>query len=162
MVIGRRLDVRVMRRKIYLPGDVEYIAASEGKLHSSSGIDYFVIADNLYPWHHVPDLVIGRPRYDNFLVSTASLYNVSAVDATNTIVALHQTDREGIGSGHRHNDSNYNRRILRKFSAGRHGCWRTICTKYLTKLTGQVASKSRASSMSKGTITVALRSRVKQ
>jgi len=161
MVIGRRRDVLVMHRQIYLPDDVEHVAASEGKLHSSFGIDYFAIADNIYPWHRVPDLVIGRPRYDNFLVSTASLYNVSAVDATNTIVALHQTDAEGIGSGHRHKDRNYNSRVLRKFSAGHRGCKRTTCTKYLTKLTGQVPYTSGASVIPKGTISVVLRSRVK-
>jgi len=108
MVIGRRSDVSINNRTIYLPEDVKKVAKADGKLHSSYGIDYFAIAGNNYPWHKVPDLVIGRPAYDNFLVATATRYNVSVVDATNTVVALHQTDAEGIGSGHRRSDSDYN------------------------------------------------------
>jgi len=159
MVIGRRCDVWSTNRKIYLPDDVEYVAAAEGKMHPEGGIDYFAIADNLYPWHRVPDLVIGRPRYDNFLVSTATRYSVSVVDATRTIVALHQTDMEGIGSGHRHRDVNYNQQILRKYTSERRGCWRTSCTRYLTKLTGQVSSKSNATLLSAGrTVVVVTRS----
>ena len=161
MVIGRRCDVPVINRTLYLPDDVEHVAASEGKLHPSGGIDYFAIADNRYPWHRVPDLVIGRPGYDNFLVSTASLCNVSVVDATKTVVALHQTDEEGVGSGHRHKDKNYNRRIIRRFTAGLRGCWRTNCTKYLTKLTSQDDYASNVSlvpqNRSRGTIVVVVR-----
>ena len=134
MVIGRRTDVAIADRTLYLPNNVEHIAVSEGILHPTTGIDYFAIAGNQYPWHRVPDLVIGRPGYDNFLVATASLNNVAVVDATRTVVALHQTDAEGLGSGHRRNDSTYNRQIIRKYTAARHGCSRTDCTQYMTQL----------------------------
>jgi len=138
MVIGRRSDVPISNRTIYIPENVNKVAKADGKLHSSSGIDYFAIAGNNYPWHKVPDLVIGRPAYDNFLVATATRYNVSVVDATNTVVALHQTDAEGIGSGHRRHDSDYNRRIIRRYTAGLQGCIRTNCAKYKTlRLTGR-------------------------
>ena len=133
MVIGRRRDVPVRNRSLYLPDSVENVAEFEGKLHRSYGIDYFAIAGNVYPWHMVPDLVIGRPAYDNFLVSTASLYNMSVVDATDSVVALHQTDAEGTRTGHHYKDSNYNRNILARNTASP-ACWRTDCTKYLTKM----------------------------
>jgi len=134
MVIGRRTDVKIANRELFLPSNVERIAKSEGKLHPKYGIDYFAIASNRFPWHEVPNLVIGRPAYDNFLVATASRYNVSVVDATSTVVALHQTDAEGIGSGHRRNDSNYNQWVIRRYAAGHSGCRNTGCTEYITKL----------------------------
>ena len=161
-MIGRRSDVFIAHRRLYLPNDVERVAQSEGKLHPAAGVDYFAIARNVFPWHHVPDLIIGRPGYDNFLVATASLYNVSVVDATRTVVALHQTDAEGIGSGHRRIDSKYNRRIIRRYTEARHGCSRTDCTKYVTMLTDRVSQnvlRYNASGHEKRAIVVVKRSR---
>jgi len=139
MVIGRRNDVLIAHRRLYLPHDIDYVALSEGKVHTAGGIDYFAIARNVFPWHQYPDLIIGRPSYDNFLVATASQNNVSIVDATRTIVALHQTDAEGLGSGQRRIDSNYNRRIIfSRYAESFYGCSHIDCTTYLTKLTDVV------------------------
>ena len=152
----------MLNRRLYLPEDVEHVAASEGKLHPAAGIDYFAIAENIYPWHRIPDLVIGRPRYDNFLVMTASLHNMGVVDATETAVALHQSDIEGSRSGHSHSDSNYNER----YAARRRGCLRTTCTKYIAKLTTEIVRTSNATSQSERrierNIVVVLRSNSKQ
>jgi len=166
MVIGRRSDVLLAHRRLFLPKDVEYVALSEGKLHTAGGIDYFAIARNDFPWHHYPDLIIGRPSYDNFLVATASLNNVSVVDATRTVVALHQTDTEGIGSGHRRIDSNYNRRIIfSRYTEAFHSCSHIDCTKYITKLIDRVSQNALRSNTSrlperykKSAIVVVLRS----
>jgi len=165
MVIGRRRDVPMANRTLYLPDDVEHVAIFEGKFHISAGIDYFAIAGNQYPWDLVPDLVIGRPGYDNFMVETASLNNVSVVDASKTIVALHQTDEEGVGSGHRRKDSSYNGRIIARHKASYrehwNGCTRTDCTEYITKITNTTALSSNTLLMSeshtKRAIVVALR-----
>ena len=150
MVIGRRHDVPVTNETLYLPGDVENAASSKGTLHPPYGIDYFAVAGNHYPWHHVPDLVIGRPGYDNFLVATATLYNVSVVDATDTVVALHQTDMDGNGAGHFSKNNNYNRKIIRKYPTVYRVCWRTDCTRYKTKLASPRAPTFNASPPSRG------------
>ena len=49
------------------------------------------------------DVVIGRPGYDNYLVAraVAERGRVSSVDVTNALVALHQTDDDGVKAGHR-------------------------------------------------------------
>jgi len=169
MVIGRRNDVFIADRRLFLPNDVEYVALSEGKLHTAGGIDYFAIARNIFPWYRYPDLIIGRPSYDNFLVATASMNNVSVVDASRTVVALHQTDAEGIGSGHRRMDSNYNRRIIfSRYTRAFHGCSHIDCTKYITKLPGRVNQNTLRYDTSlvskryrKSAIVVALRSYLK-
>jgi len=112
MVIGRRTDVLIRNRTLYDAHDVADVARAEGKLHSAYGMDYFAIANNSYPWHLIPDFfVIGRPGYDNYLVAMALMSNMCVVDATRTVVALHQTDEEGISSGERSNNSNYNKRL---------------------------------------------------
>ena len=162
MVIGRRTDVWLRNRTLYLPDDVQHIAVSEGKLYPPVGMDYFAIAANRYPWKRVPDLVIGRAYYDNFLVSTASLYNVSLVDATETVVALHQTDNDSVQPGYSHVDSNYNRPLVGIYTAGRRSCRRTDCTKYITKLTARTDDIHTQPLLSNGrrSIVVVLRSRI--
>ena len=52
------------------------------------------------------DVVIGRPGYDNYLVAraVAERGRVSSVDVTNALVALHQTDDDGVKAGHRARD----------------------------------------------------------
>jgi hypothetical protein len=111
MVIGRRTDLYV-NGSLFKFRDIELQGKLRGKLHPSAGIDYFFIARNVFPWKCVPDLVIGRPGFDNFMVALAVQTGVSVVDATNTLVALHQTDLEGIGSGHRHPDNMVNRDVI--------------------------------------------------
>jgi len=53
-----------------------------------------------FPWDEVPDFVIGRPGYDNWLVAQAVLWSVPwTIDLTNTVHAVHQTGRFGVKSG---------------------------------------------------------------
>jgi len=133
LVIGRRTDVPIRNRTLYKATDVPEVAKLEGKLYRADGMDYFAIAGNRFPWHLVPNLVIGRRLYDNFLVAIASLHDIFLVDATCTVVALHQTDYMGIGSGQRNIDFNYNRRRI-GYKIMYRGCTSTTCTKYLTVL----------------------------
>jgi len=131
MVVGQRADVTVRNRVLHLPESV-LREVSKGRLHPAFGMDYFAIARNRFPWHLVPPrLVIGRPKYDNFLLALASACNVSVVDATETLTALHQTDEDGLYAGHRRNDSEYNRQILGKLPWPR-GCEWIKCTEYRT------------------------------
>ena len=71
--------------------------------------DYFFIYRNLFPWNAVvDDIVVGRPGYDNYIVGIAAMTGVSVVDASCTVGALHQMDKNGVGSGFRNNDSAFN------------------------------------------------------
>jgi len=86
-------------KPLYIPNDVTETARNKGKLFLVKGIDYFFIARNAFPWNRIPDLVIARFGYDNFVVATAVANNVSVVDATDTLLAVHQTDVEGNFAG---------------------------------------------------------------
>ena len=119
MVIGRRTNVKRNHRynQTYLPDDVAEMAKTTGKLHGYSAEDYFITSAGGYPWRKIPaDVVVGRPGYDNFLVLTAIRDNVSVIDATKTLVAVHQTDFEGNFAGHNSRDGNYNMRQLGRFN----------------------------------------------
>ena len=119
MVIGRRTNVRWSAKynQTYLTDDVALMAKSRGTLYMYSAIDYFVMSAGGYPWHRIPrDVVVGKIGYDNFLVLTAIRDNVSVIDATKTLLAVHQTDVDGNLAGHRGRDAGYNMRRLPRFN----------------------------------------------
>ena len=55
------------------------------------------------------NVVIGRPAYDNYFVGIARKSNISIVDASKSILALHQTGKDGKFDGAKNKDSRYNR-----------------------------------------------------
>ena len=58
------------------------------KKHPCTGIDYFVYRRGMYK--DIPDLVIGRWGYDNWLVWKARRNLISVIDSSNSICAVHQ------------------------------------------------------------------------
>ena len=96
----------------------------------TNALDYFILAHNQFIWHKVIDIIIGRPAYDNYLVALALKNGLSVIDATETILTVHQTGKEGNKAGFRNRDANYNYRLLRKFNRKR---GHTIYAPYYTK-----------------------------
>jgi len=132
LVIGRRWNVQWQNiTHLYLPEHVTQIAKQRGKLHILSAVDYFIIAKNEFPWHHLPDVVIARRGYDNYLVMMAIEQNVSVVDITETLIAVHQTDSEAKDRRRHSKLPEVNMRTLGRFSS-RKGL--TSSSQYLTKL----------------------------
>ena len=97
MVVGRRTNVLLDNNThlLYQPEHVTKLARQRGRLFGADAEDYLFIAFNDFPWHRVPDVVVGRPAYDNFLVGIAIEQRVTVVDATATLLALHQTGSDG-------------------------------------------------------------------
>ena len=116
LVVGRRTNVRWNSEDfIYHPVNVTLIARQRGRLYDK-GADYFFIARNALPWHCIPDFVIARDGYDNFLVATAITNSVSVIDSTATILAVHQTDQEGnLAGGRNRADRRFNKQLIRQF-----------------------------------------------
>ena len=46
-----------------------------GKVDNGKAIDYFIIRNDSFPWHRVPDFVIGRPFYDKWMVRSNIEYS---------------------------------------------------------------------------------------
>jgi len=118
LVVGRRTNLLLGNDSLlYLPENVTQAARQRGQLFDINAEDYFFIAFNDFPWHLVADVVVGRPAYDNYLVALAIQQNVAVVDATDTLLAVHQTDQDGNMAGHHNKDRRFNRiRIGRKFN----------------------------------------------
>ena len=96
LVIGRRTNVSIGNStRLFDPRRVTSAARQNGTLFQHDAEDYFFIAHNDFIWEQVPDIVIGRPGYDNFLVAKAWRAGVPVIDATNTLVALHQSGNDG-------------------------------------------------------------------
>jgi len=132
LVVGRRTNVLLGNDKLlYLPENVSQAARQRGKVFITCAEDYFFIAFNDFPWHLVADVVVGRPAYDNYLVGLAIKQNVTVVDASDTVLAVHQTDMDGNMAGHQHTDATFNLvRIGPKFN---YATGLTTSAQYVTK-----------------------------
>jgi len=132
LVVGRRTNVLLGNDSLlYLPEIVTQAARQRRKLHNRNAEDYFFIAYNDFPWHLVADVVISRRAYDNYLVGLAIQQNVTVVDATATLLAVHQTDNMG---GHRRNakdDDEFN--IIRIGPNFDYGTGWTTSAQYVTR-----------------------------
>ena len=116
LVVGRRTNVyNVTRQKAKTWSSIQNAVDKFGKLFKVDAEDYF-ITTKYYPWYSIPDVVIGRPGYDNWLVWNSRRLKHWTIDATNTLLAVHQTtDSEGNTEGHFHGDNSYNFNLLKKF-----------------------------------------------
>ena len=50
--------------------------------------DYFFVTPD-FPWHQFIDVVIARELFDNYLVHQSKVLNITTIDITETISALH-------------------------------------------------------------------------
>lgn len=84
LAVGQRTDADVVDLLTFNSGWEDSIS---GKLHSKSGIDYFIFSSGLYL--NIPPFLVGRWKWDNWLVWRA-LQSVPVIDATEVIKAIHQ------------------------------------------------------------------------
>ncbi|XP_033754626.1 uncharacterized protein LOC117337647 [Pecten maximus] len=134
MVVGRRTNVQDVTSAEAVSGKSVYKTANKrGKVFTVWAEDYFITSAN-YPWKDIPEVVIGRRAYDNWLVSNARKQKHVTVDATNTLVALHQTTKAGNQEGFKADNPEYNHNLLRRMYHQLHyGAGLTSCADYYTK-----------------------------
>ncbi|CAC5406141.1 unnamed protein product [Mytilus coruscus] len=130
LLIGRRTDVRnVTKEEARNHNTLKYAAYYRGSLHSHYAIDFLIIKKS-YPLFDLPDLVIGRPYVDSFIVSEAvNRVPGHVIDITMTSLAVHQVTlpgKKGIDEGSTHPDKNYNYDLLKSrnpnYSRGNTNC----------------------------------------
>lgn len=93
LVVGRRTNVN---------WDAKYTSVTDadfkdkfqqGKLFMATAEDYFMVSQKSFNWSAVPAFIPGRIGYDNWLVQAANTdASIDAVDATQTLQAIHMTD----------------------------------------------------------------------
>ena len=73
---------------------VRALAMETGRQRPPQWIDYFVFSNGLYD-KKVPEFVIGRPGWDNWLLWYPMSQGVPVVDASAAVVAVHQNHDYG-------------------------------------------------------------------
>jgi hypothetical protein len=63
-------------------------AVTKGKLDEWIAMDYFAFPRNVYT--NVPPFVVGRARWDNWMIYSARRRGIPVVDATHDVQAIHQ------------------------------------------------------------------------
>ncbi|KAK3085398.1 hypothetical protein FSP39_002737 [Pinctada imbricata] len=139
LMIGQRTNVKsVALEEIQTSYKMHLMAKTRGKLFSAWGEDYFITSRN-YPWKTFPDVIIGRLAYDNWMVWNAKRLKFTTIDATKTLLAVHQTTKSGNMEGHHKPDNRYNTNLLRKtYKKLKYVAGLTICADYYS----QYGSKS--------------------
>jgi len=109
LVVGRRLNYNmsgVDSSALYFKSASDVASAilvmrQNADLFTNYALDFFFVTRGAFNWTSVPDFVVGRRGYDNWLVDHAHHTGVSVVDATRTLAPVHQTGVDGNKAGHR-------------------------------------------------------------
>ena len=92
LMVGHRWDLDV-QHEIDFNNQIEKsifweMAAGKCQKHPCTGIDYFVFNKGL--WKSLPDFIIGRPGYDNWLIWNIRRRMLPVIDASEYINVIHQ------------------------------------------------------------------------
>eukprot|EP01064_Diplonema_japonicum_P002845 TRINITY_DN1183_c3_g1_i2.p1 TRINITY_DN1183_c3_g1~~TRINITY_DN1183_c3_g1_i2.p1 ORF type:complete len:526 (+),score=87.32 TRINITY_DN1183_c3_g1_i2:103-1680(+) len=137
MVVGQRVNV-VMPETVNFGTTVDDLdrtlkkLAEKGQTYQTNAEDYFAVSRELYNWEKLPDFIIGGVAFDNWFVGKANRDkgDIITVDATDTVLAVHQNHGQGRKDSHLQPKSQYNRNL-----AVKHGSWskgRVVDTQYAT------------------------------
>ena len=100
LIIGRRTNVVYVETTIVQTDEDIYKLAERGELYGPDAQDFMFVTRSSFDWHVVPDFVVGRTAYDNWIVDFAYHRDYSIIDLTKTLVAIHQTGLNGIKASH--------------------------------------------------------------
>jgi hypothetical protein len=124
MVVGRRTNYALKDIHVELTGTTikdfrlaQEELASSVRIFKALAIDYFITNRGGIKWDKLPNFVIGRAGYDNYMIHFAKKHaKATVVDASRTIRALHLQGK-GYELTHRvanDTDSNFNLRLIRR------------------------------------------------
>lgn len=91
LIIGQRWDMEITAPLDFSPGWDQRLKTrlkQEGRLHSPAGSDYFVFHRSQYT--QIPEFVIGRPSWDNWMIYHGLKQGWPVIDATPDIEIIHQ------------------------------------------------------------------------
>ena len=114
LIIGRRTNYKMKEEKITSLKQITLLGR-KGRLFMPDAEDFFITVRNGYPWSKIKNVVIGRPGYDNYLVSMGIKNNATVIDISNTTLALHQTGSDGNFAGMQRKDEHVNKILIGPF-----------------------------------------------
>jgi hypothetical protein len=94
LMTGRRWDVDIEEEIDFSSynWEIELIkkAKNLGKIHGMSGMDYFVFPRCLLDKINMPEFIVGRPGWDNWLIYKCRFLNIPVIDVTEIMTIFHQ------------------------------------------------------------------------
>lgn len=147
LIVGRRYNVPASHVTVEVATSWNKLdlLSRTGSLFQSDAEDYF-ITDTAYPWDTFLPVAIGRRAYDNWVVAFSRYSNITVIDASESILCLHQTlesrgNFEGLGKGR------YNVDLINKLDVpySLYGWGRTLCAglKSWVNLCGEIVLSER-------------------
>ena len=91
LIVGQRWDLDITQPFDFLGDWVERLqseARAHGELHRPMGSDYFIFPRDCFS--DMPDFAIGRAGWDNWMIYKARKEGWATVDATSSIMIIHQ------------------------------------------------------------------------
>jgi hypothetical protein len=93
LLVGQRWDLDVRDsfdfRSTQWGQELQFRVRTQGELHESSGIDYFVFRKD-EELCRLPPFAVGRPGWDNWFIYHARRLGIPVIDATGAITPIHQ------------------------------------------------------------------------
>lgn len=112
LVTGKRFNLINIAENEFIPKRHLYRSVKKkGQLFSISAEDYF-ITNAIYPWSDIPDVVVGSIAYDNWIVMNARARNFITIDASKTLLAVHQSIDSNNHRSHMRDTAGYNKKLL--------------------------------------------------
>ncbi|KAL3860529.1 hypothetical protein ACJMK2_010647 [Sinanodonta woodiana] len=141
LIIGRRTNVfNITMEEGSSWSELTKVAKKKGELFRSDAEDYFITSSS-YPWIDIPEVVIGRRAYDNWLVMNARKQKHQVIDASETILAVHQTTKDGNYEGMKKKTKEHNHNLLvTLYKNVQYSLGVTECAEYQTTInTGKIS-----------------------
>jgi len=91
LMVGQRWDLDVPLPLEYSADwqdELRRIVHSQGHLHRTAGSDYFLFPRGLFT--EIPGFAVGRAGWDNWMIYHARTQGWPVIDATSSILAIHQ------------------------------------------------------------------------
>jgi len=91
LVLGQRWDLEIREPLSFEEGWVDrmkYAIQQRGREHPPVGSDYFLFPRSCYT--KIPDFVIGRSAWDNWMIYYGRLQRIPVVNVTPSTLAIHQ------------------------------------------------------------------------
>ena len=131
MITGRRVNVPVNMSVTSLR-DVSMLRRNH-KLFGDNAQDFFISFRNGYDWSSIPDFVVGRVGYDNWLVVHAIVKRMVVIDVTETVIAIHQSGMGGNFEGWAVSKDEKFHNYAQAGKSFDYSLGRTTCSEYKTK-----------------------------
>ena len=113
LIIGIRTNVHnVTNTEVATWENIISTAQRSGSLFTDLAEDYFITTAT-YPWKNIPPFVIGRKAYDNWLVYNARKNKHLVIDASRTLLAVHQTTTLGNNESFYFDETDYNIKLVK-------------------------------------------------